>query len=93
MVFRVFWGIDAIIALIFIYFFLIGLEDGSVSSFNMALWITILVALGAVLFGGPALRARGQTSLANLVLGILAVPGVLAGVLFLLVILTMTNHH
>ncbi len=33
--FWILWGIDAIVALIAVYFFIVGLSDGSVSSFNI----------------------------------------------------------
>jgi hypothetical protein len=49
MTFKILWGIDAIIALVFVYFFVVGLGDGSVSSFNMLLWISTLFTLSGVL--------------------------------------------
>ena len=83
MTFKILWSIDAVIALIFIVFFFIGLVDGSVSSFNMVLWLVILSALGGILWGSHAARAAGRTSLATRLLMTLAIPGVLLGVLFL----------
>ena len=77
---------DALVALVVVYFFAIGLGDGSVSSFNMGLWLGILAAVAAILGGGIALNAKGQRGAAIAVLMILAVPGLLY-VLFLLVIL------
>ena len=52
-------GWDALIALVFVVFFVWGLVDGSVSSFNLVLWIGILAALGGVLAGvrGSGTRA------------------------------------
>ena len=85
--FWVLWGIDAVIVLIFAYFFVIGLADGTVSSFNMTLWLVVLGALGGILWGSHALRAADRTSLANSLLMIVAMPGVLAGLLFLAVII------
>jgi hypothetical protein len=38
MKFWMLWGWDALIASVFVYFFLVGLADGSVSSFNAGLW-------------------------------------------------------
>ncbi len=35
--FWILWGIDFIVALIAVYFFIVGLGDGSVTSFNGAL--------------------------------------------------------
>jgi hypothetical protein len=87
MTFKILWGIDAIIALVFIYFFLVGLGDGSVSSFNMRLWLSTLFTLGGVLSGSLVLQRQGRTRLAISLLLILAVPGVLAGLFFLAMII------
>jgi hypothetical protein len=77
------WGIDVVVALIFVYFFFIGLGDGSVDSFNMVPWLVILCASAAVVGGSLALRARGRTVLAVALVTIVAVPSVLIGLLFL----------
>jgi hypothetical protein len=55
--YRVLWWFDAVIAAIFVGFFFVGLADGSVSSFNMTLWVCILGA-GRNLYGSRALRSR-----------------------------------
>jgi hypothetical protein len=87
MKFRILWGIDAVIALIFLYFFVIGLGDGSVSSFNRGLWFGTLSTLATVLLGSRSLQRSGRTRLATSLLMILAVPGVLAGLFFLAAII------
>lgn len=76
------WAIDAVIALIALYFFFIGLADGSVSSFNIGLWLLILLGLAIVVGGGLWLRSAGRSGLAMVLLLILAVPGVLVGLFF-----------
>ena len=48
MAFWILWGIDAVVAAIFVLFFLIGIGDGTVSSFNIALWAGTLIALAGV---------------------------------------------
>lgn len=88
MLFKTLFGIDALTAAVVLYFFFIGLADGSVSSFNMGLWTAILAGLAAVLGGGYALRAAGWTRLANLVLLVLAVPALLYALFILLVVTT-----
>ncbi|MCC6946127.1 MAG: hypothetical protein IT539_00025 [Bradyrhizobiaceae bacterium] len=88
MTFKILFGIDLLIAAIVLYFFLIGLADGSVSSFNMGLWAALLAALAAILGGGYALGAAGRTTLASLVLLVLAAPGALYALFILLVILS-----
>jgi|SRR5689334_722667 len=77
------WGIDVIVAAIFVYFFFVGLGDGSVSSFNIVLWLVILVGLAIVLGGSFALRAAARTGLAIALATALAVPSLLIGLLFL----------
>lgn len=84
--FWVFWGIDAIVALIALYFFFIGLADGSVSSFNMGLWLVLLVVLAAVLLGSLTLKAAGNLNVAKILSGILAVPALLVLLFFIIVI-------
>lgn len=77
------WCIDVIVTLIFVYFFFVGLGDGSVSSFNIVLWLVILVGLAIVLGGSLALRSAARNGLATLLVTVLAVPSVLIGLLFL----------
>lgn len=77
------WGIDLVVALIFVYFFIVGLGDGSVDSFNIVLWLAILFVSVAVVGGSLALRASGRTVLAVALATIVAVPSVLIGLLFL----------
>lgn len=89
--FRILWGIDAVVALVIIYFFFVGIGDGSVSSFNMGLWLLILSVLAIVLGGSLWLRRKQQPVLANLLLSVVAVPGVLYGLFVLL--LVVTNPH
>ena len=53
--FRILFGFDALVALVILFFFVIGIGDQSVSADNMDLWIGILVGLAVVLGGGWAL--------------------------------------
>ncbi|GAB3794875.1 hypothetical protein GCM10028819_09910 [Spirosoma humi] len=85
--FWILWGIDAFVALVCIYFFVIGLGDGTVSSFNIALWLVILSGLAAVLLGGYWLFLHQYTVMAKLLLAILAVPSLLYGLVMGLVLL------
>ena len=88
MLFRVLWWFDGLIAGIVLYFFLVGLADGSVSSFNAGLWAMILLGVGAVMVGSKALQAAGHHKAAILVTLLLAVPGALAALFMALVLLT-----
>ena len=75
--------LDAAVALVIIYFFFVGLGDGSVDSFNIVLWIVILLVLAGLLLGSVALRASGRTGRAALVVTVVAIPSVLIGLLCL----------
>lgn len=76
-------AIDAAVALVLLYFFFVGLADGSVSSFNIVLWLAILAGVAAIVGGGWALNARGQRGAAIGVLTALALPGFLFALLVL----------
>ena len=82
--FRVAWAIDAVTGAVLLFFFFRGLADGSVSSFNISIWIAILAALAAVVAGSLLLKAKGFPGLGMMLLLVLAVPAVLYA-LFLLV--------
>jgi hypothetical protein len=80
------WTIDVIVALIAVYFFFIGLGDGSVSSFNMGLWLVILCVLGGVVVGSLALRGAARTGVATALVLVLAVPSALIGLFYLVLL-------
>jgi len=90
MMLRLFWisfSIDALICTIAIIFFFIGLIDGSVSSFNIGIWIVIFFVLAAIIFGSFGLKKIGHLVLGTILLLVLAVPGFLSGLfLFLFVV-------
>ncbi|MHC1728151.1 MAG: osmoprotectant transporter permease [Syntrophobacteraceae bacterium] len=86
MKFWLLWAIDAVIASVALFFFFAGLADGSVSSFNMDLWITLLLTLAAVAGGSLWLKSLGRRGLATILLLILALPGLIYA-LFLLVLI------
>lgn len=85
--FWILWGFVAIIALVVLYFFFIGLADGSVSASNMGLWMAMLSVVAAVLLGSLWLKSQERLGLAKGVLCILAVPGFLYLLFLLLVII------
>src|SRR5262245_17838868 len=56
---KLFWtlfSIDAVVAAIVLFFFFAGLGDGTVSSYNIVLWLAILGVLAAVIGGGLLLK-------------------------------------
>ena len=83
MLFWILFGIDAIAAAVVIYFFIVGLMDGSVSSFNIALWMGLLATLTTILGGGWFLQRSGKRGAASAWLAILAAPAFLFGLFVL----------
>lgn len=85
--FSVFWGIDAIATAVALYFFFIGLADGSVSSYNILLWLVLLMILAGVLVGSFMLKSGGKLLAAKIIAGFLAIPSLLV-LLFFIVLLS-----
>jgi len=69
------WGFDAVVAAIVVFFFLWGLSDGTVSSFNIVLWLAMLSMVSGVVFGSLALRRANHGAAAFGLLMVLAIPG------------------
>jgi hypothetical protein len=84
--YRLLFAFDAIIAAGFLFFFVWGLSDGSVSSFNLGLWLGTLAAIAGVLLGAYYLNAGGNRPLAIILLLVLAIPGLLYALFVLLII-------
>ncbi len=74
--------VDAVIVL----FFLWGVADGSISSFNIEIWLVALTLTVVVPVAGVSLANRGHYIAATLVLGLLALPGILSALFILLFI-------
>ncbi|WP_435354295.1 osmoprotectant transporter permease [Emticicia sp. SJ17W-69] len=90
-IFWIFWGIDAIVGLILLYFFFIGLADGSVSSFNIGLWLLLLIVSISLLMGSLYLKSKEKFVIAKILLGIEAIPAFFFFLFFLLMILSKPN--
>jgi hypothetical protein len=75
--FRVLWSIDVVAAAVAVAFFLIGIADGTVSSFNIVLWVALLGGLAVIVFGSRALEQRQKRGAAIALAGVLAVPSLL----------------
>ena len=82
--FWILWIFNALMALVPIYFFFVGLADGSISSRNIGMWFLILLAV-AVVLGGSYLLKGHQMAIAKTLLIIAAIPGIIA-LLYLLII-------
>ena len=91
--FWIFWGIDALICTIAVVFFLLGLTNGTVSSFNIGVWIAILAALAVIIGGSLWLKEVGYPVFGTVLLLVLAIPGILYGVFILLVVVTKPSWN
>ena len=89
--FWIVFGIDVAAALVAVYFFVVGLGDGSVSSFNMTLWLALLGGIAGILGGGWALNAKGHRAAAIGLLAILGVPAFLFGLFLLIIAIAQPN--
>ena len=84
--FWVFFCIDALICAITLFFAL----TGSMSSFNIGIWIGILAVLTVIMVGSFWLKEAAHPILGTMLLLVLAIPGILYAVFILLVIVTKT---
>jgi multisubunit Na+/H+ antiporter MnhF subunit len=87
--FRILWSIDVLVACVAAWFFVVGLADGSVSSFNFALWLAVLGAVAAVVWGSRALERAGRTRQAIGVSLVLALPAL--GFALILTVATLSG--
>ena len=93
MLFRVLWWVDAIAAAIVMAFFFIGVADGSVSSFNIALWTALLAGVAVVVFGSLALDRKGHRWPAIVLAAVLAIPALLYGLMIVVFVASGTRWN
>jgi hypothetical protein len=91
--FKILWCIDALTSIVVLYYFFVGLADGTVSSFNMGLWFLILAALAVSMLGSIWLRSHQHPALAIALLCLLAIPAFLYGLFILLLIFGNTRWN
>lgn len=92
-IYRILLAIDAIAGAILFLFFAWGLSDGTVSSFNMHIWLAMLVVVGLILWGGLHFGARRQFLPAVGILSLLAAPCALAALLLIALMIAQPNWH
>jgi hypothetical protein len=80
--YRILLGIDSITAPVVVFFFMWGLSDGTVSDFNIGIWLMLLGGGGGVLGGGVYLKSIGHPRPAIGVLLLLAIPATLMFLFF-----------
>ena len=91
--YRVAFALAVLVAVVAVVFFVIGIADGSVSSFNIALWLGMLAAIAAILALGRSLRTHGHPKAAVALLSVLALPGLMYAFFMLLVVASGTNWN
>ena len=72
--FKILWTVDALAALVILYFFIEGLGDGTVSGRNMNLWLMIIGGLSTVMLGSIWLKSHHYTGAGIGLLLVLAIP-------------------
>lgn len=85
-IFWILWIFNAIMSLVPIYYFFVGLADGSITSRNITLWMVILLIVAGVLAGSMMLKNSDHLPLAKGILIVAAIPGIIA-VIFMLAVL------
>jgi Na+/melibiose symporter-like transporter len=86
--YKIFWVIDVITTAVILFFFVIGLGDGSVSSYNIALWAAMIILPIALLIGSYILKTKSRLKQANWLLAIMAVPVFLFFLFYVVLILS-----
>jgi hypothetical protein len=86
--FRALLAWDGLTGLVLLYFFAIGLADGSVSAFNLGLWLGMLAAVAGLLAGAWALQKAQRHKTALTLLWLLAAPGLAYALFIGLVLIT-----
>ena len=78
--------INAIALAVILFFFLWGLSDGTVSSFNGLLWLVMLAVPSATLLGGWLQWGKGNRAFAVTLLALPSMPALLLFLFFLMII-------
>lgn len=93
LVYKALFACAVLTSAVTVVFFFVGLGDGSVSSFNLGLWLVLLGISGLSLWAGHALHAREKHVLALVALAVTAVPGILAALFILLILVTQPRWN
>ena len=92
-VYRFLQAVVGIALAVLLWFFIVGLGDGSIDGSNMALWVLLLAAPIAALWISLHLWKAGKRGAACGLLGIPAVPALLYGLLILMFIILQPDFR
>lgn len=90
---RLLIAFDALVAAGIVFFFFWGVSDGTVSSFNIGLWLALLGGTALSLVGGILAYKNNNRTLAILLLLILALPGLAFALFALLLIIAQPRWN
>lgn len=76
-IFKIMWGVDALVSLIILYFFFVGLGDNTVSNRNIGIWLLLLGIVVVVMAGSIWLRTHHYNIAAKLLLLVIFIPALL----------------
>lgn len=85
--FWILWVIDAIATAVILYFFVIGLGDGSISSTNAGIWAVLVLLPIALLVGSYIFKVGNKLTAAKWLLSILVIPAILYFLFFLMLLI------
>lgn len=85
--FKILWLFNAVMSLIPVIYFFIGLADGSITDRNMGMWMIILLLVAGILYGSIWLKNNGRVSLGKIILVVAGMPYAMMILLYLLSII------
>ena len=85
------FAINLAAAFVAFAFFIVGLADGTVTTFNILIWAAMLGLLFSMPFAGWLLRLRGHRRMGNILLLPVAAVSVLAAIATLVMIVNPPN--
>lgn len=86
--FGILFAINVAAGLAALAFFIIGLGDGTVTSFNILIWAAMLGVLFSMPWAAWLMRLRGRERLGTLLLLPVALPALAAGAMVLVMIVS-----
>ena len=85
------FAINVVAGLVALAFFIIGLADGTVTSFNILIWAAMLGVVFSMPWAAWAVRLRGRARLGTLLLLPVALSALVAGAMILMMIMNPSN--